>query len=100
MDELACGLEMVECWLMEKKNFFPGKKFFFDNLSLAARLARFSLFRPPRRAHGLKISGLSDVKKKLFGPRKVFSGAPKSFFPGPQKKTFRGPKSFFFDIRL
>ena len=38
MDELACGLEMVECWLMEK-NFFPGKKFFFDNLSLAARLA-------------------------------------------------------------
>ena len=54
VDELACGLEMVECWLMEKKNFFPGKKFFFDNLSLAARLARFSLFRPPRRAHGVK----------------------------------------------
>ena len=24
MDELACGLEMVECGLME-----PGKKFFF-----------------------------------------------------------------------
>ena len=37
MDELACGLEMVECWLMEKKTFF--QYFFFDNLSLAARLA-------------------------------------------------------------
>ena len=71
-----------------EKNFFPGNKFFFDNLSLAARLTRFSLFRPPRRAHGLKISGLSDVKKKLFGPRKVF-------FRGPKKKLFGAQKVFF-----
>ena len=54
MDELACGLEMVECGLMEKKSFFLEKSFFFDNLSLAARLARFTLFRPPRRAHWVK----------------------------------------------
>ena len=53
MDELACGLEMVECGLMEKK-LVSWKIFFFDNLSLAARLARFSLFRPPRRAHWVK----------------------------------------------
>lgn len=62
MDELARGLEMVECRLMEKTFF---QDFFWDNLSLAARLARFSLFRPPKASHKIGPSTLDSTGRSF-----------------------------------